>query len=402
VRVCIVTPYDLSHDGGVNRHALGLAAALRRLGHQARVLGPASGAAPEGCDCVGGAVPVPANGSVARIGLLVAPGAVRDYLARGRFDLVHVHEPIVPGPGRHALRFAKVPVVATFHANDERELPLVRALRAAASGALGRVDFGIAVSRAAKAFSRAIYRGRVAVVPNGVDGALFSATTSSAQPLPRGAPEMKAAAPQDQISSPPPGAAGEGEPGERLRILFVGRFGEERKGFRLLLEAVALLRGAGDDVVLDVVGVGPAGRFQPRARRLGVRFHGRLCDAALAARYRAADVFCAPSIRGESFGLVLLEAMAAGCPVVASDLPGYGEAARGAALLVPPADPAALAVALRRAGGDGALRARLVAAGLSRAGSLSWTAIASRVLHVYRAAATDAAPALERALDATA
>jgi phosphatidylinositol alpha-mannosyltransferase len=377
VRVCIVTPYDLSHDGGVNRHALGLAAALGTLGHEARVLGPASGAVPEGCDRAGGAVPVPANGSVARIGLLVAPGAVRGYLARGGFDVVHVHEPIVPGPARHAVRCARVPVVATFHASDEAEVRVARALRTAASGPLGRVDFGIAVSRAAKAFCRAVYRGRVAVVPNGVDAALFS-------PPPR---------------APPPGRVRAAEP---LRILFVGRFGEERKGFPVLLAALGLLRAAGVRAELDVVGAGPAARFAAAARRLGVRFHGRLPDATLAARYRAADVFCAPSTRGESFGLVLLEAMAAGCPVVASELPGYGEAARGSALLVPPGDPAALAAALRRVAHDGALRRRLVEEGLARAGALSWEGIAARVLRIYRTAQASAPRATAWALDATA
>jgi len=360
LRVCIVTPYDLSHDGGVNRHVLGLAGALRALGHEACVLGPASGGAPEGCEIVGRAVPVPANGSVARIGLLAPPAATRERLARGAFDVVHVHEPLVPGPGRHALRHARVPVVATFHANDDRELPLFRALRAAAAGPLARVDFGIAVSRPAKAFSRAIYRGRTAVVPSGVDLASFASEAS------------------------PPARAGP------LGVLFVGRFGEARKGFPLLLDAVARLRAAGREVAVDVVGAGRADR-PLRARRLGIRFHGRVCDAELAARYRAADVFCAPSLGRESFGMVLVEAMAAGCPVVASALPGYAEATRGAALLVPPGDAAALAAALWQAGrGDHALRAALVRRGRERAAALSWSRIAVQVLQVYRRAGAEA------------
>ncbi|HEY6003071.1 MAG TPA: glycosyltransferase family 4 protein, partial [Anaeromyxobacter sp.] len=173
MRVCVFTPYDLSCDGGVNRHATSLARALAALGHEARVAGPASGSVPEGCHALGRALPVPANGSIARVGLLASPRATRDLLAAGAFDLVHVHEPIVPGPGRHALALARVPVVATFHCAAERELPLQRALRRAASGALGRIDFGIAVSQAAKRFARAIHRGRIAVVPNGVDPSRF-------------------------------------------------------------------------------------------------------------------------------------------------------------------------------------------------------------------------------------
>jgi phosphatidylinositol alpha-mannosyltransferase len=367
VRVCIVTPYDLSHEGGVNRHVRSLAGALCALGHEARVAGPASGRVPEGCEALARAVPVPANGSVARIGLLASSAAVRAFLARGRFDLVHVHEPIVPGPGRLALRHAEAPVVATFHCSADRELGVQRALRAAAAGALSRIDFGIAVSRAAKAFSRAIYRGRVAVVPNGVDLARFAA----------GAPAA-------------PGPVGH----RPLRVLFVGRYGESRKGFSVLLEALSLLRGAGRAVSADVIGTGPAERWAARAERLSVRFLGRVSDPALSDAYRAADVFCAPSTGGESFGMVLAEAMAAGCPVVASDLPGYAEAARGAVLLVPPGDPGALAAALRRACDDGELRARLVARGRARAAALCWTRIAARVLHVYRAAAAARSGAL--------
>ncbi|ABS28468.1 glycosyltransferase family 4 protein [Anaeromyxobacter sp. Fw109-5] len=373
MRLCIVTPYDLSHEGGVNRHAQELARALRGAGHHARVLGPASGAVPEGCDGVPGVVPVPANGSVARIGLLQSARATRDYLAAGRFDLVHVHEPIVPGPGRHALRLARVPVVATFHASAERELPLQRALRAVAAAGLGRIDAAIAVSRAAKAFSRAIYRGRTAVIPNGVDLSRFSTAPTRGRARAPGAP----------------------------RVLFVGRFGEPRKGLSVLLDAVALLRAQGRLVEVDVVGDGAPERFRRRAERLGVFFRGRLSDAALARAYAAADLFCAPSLGGESFGMVLVEAMAAGCPVVASDLPGYAEAARGAALLTPAGDPGALAVAIWRAVADPELRERLAQRGRARAAALCWSRVAARVLLVYaQAAAREAQPGAALLLEA--
>lgn len=372
MRLCIVTPYDLSHEGGVNRHAQELARALRGAGHHARVLGPASGAVPEGCDGVPGVVPVPANGSVARIGLLQSARATRDYLAAGRFDLVHVHEPIVPGPGRHALRLARVPVVATFHANAERELPLQRALRAVAAAGLGRIDAAIAVSRAAKAFSRAIYRGRTAVIPNGVDLSRFAAAATRGRARAPGVP----------------------------RVLFVGRFGEPRKGLSVLFDAVALLRAQGRLVEVDVVGGGAPDRFRRRAERLGVRFRGRLSDAALARAYAAADVFCAPSLGGESFGMVLVEAMAAGCPVVASDLPGYAEAARGAALLTPAGDPGALAVAIWRAVADPELGERLAQRGRARAAALCWSRVAARVLLVYAQAAAREAPGAALLLEA--
>jgi len=394
VRICIVSPYDLSRDGGVNRHTWSLADALRGLGHHAEVLGPASGAVPDGCIGLPGVVPVPANGSIARIGLLVSGRRTREVLEAGRFDLVHVHEPIVPGPGRHALRHAGVPVVATFHANDDRELPLQRVLRrmASASGGLARISFGIAVSRAAKRFSRAVYRGRTAVIPNGVDLSRF-AVDAARHPSPLPAPPVAGGRGEEQgqarilaRSSSFPLPRTRGEDGELPRVLFVGRFEEPRKGLSVLLDAAARLEAQGRPVEVHVVGPGDPQRFAERARRLGVVFHGRVTDAELSRHYRDADVFCAPSLGGESFGMVLVEAMAAGCPVVASDLPGYAEAARGAALLARRGDPAALSAAIARAVGDTLLRARLSSRGVARADALCWSRVAARVAHIYEVA----------------
>jgi phosphatidylinositol alpha-mannosyltransferase len=360
MRVAIFTPYDLSRDGGVNRHVRSLGGALEALGHAVRIAGPASGEVPDGCHGFRGVVPVPANGSIARVGLLVPPGPVAGFLRGGDFDLVHVHEPIVPGPGRHAIRLARAPVVATFHANAEHELPLQRLLRFFASAFLGRIERGIAVSHQAKRFSRTIYRGRTAVIPNGVDLSRFHPAAR------RPSPEL---------------------PGVRpLQILFVGRFGEQRKGFGVLIDAVARLRESGRPAELVVVGEGPRERFAARAAGLLVRFEGRLPDEALAARFASADVFCAPSLGGESFGMVLVEAMAAGCPVVASDIPGYAEAARGAALLSPAGDAGQLADALWRVGRDAPLRARLTERGRARAETLSWSHVAAHVARIYVAA----------------
>jgi phosphatidyl-myo-inositol alpha-mannosyltransferase len=363
VKVGIVTPYDLSHEGGVNRHARALVTALAPLGHLAEVLGPASGDVPPGCQGVRGVVPIPANGSVARIGLFSAARQTHRWLDGFAPDLIHVHEPLVPGPGRHAMGWAQRhgrPVVATFHANADRELPAQTLLRRMAATALGRIDYGIAVSRQAKAFSRAIFRGRTAVVPNGVDLARFA--------------EALAQAPARR-------------PHARPRVLFVGRFGEARKGFTILLAAAGRLAHSGRSLEVLVVGDGPSRRFERSARRAGVTFLGRLPDEQLAAAYRDADLFCAPSLGGESFGMVLVEAMAAGCPVVASDIPGYAEAARGAALLVPPDAPDALAAALWRAATDPALRERLAARGRARATALGWSRVGAHVARIYAYAA---------------
>jgi len=366
VKVAVVSPYDLSHEGGVGRHVRALAAALAAEGHQAWVLGPASGAVPEGCHGVKGVVPIRANGSVARIGLLADARATSRWLESRGVELVHVHEPVVPGPGRHAMAWAVRhgrPVVATFHANAERELPLQTLLRRVASAGMGRIDYGIAVSRQAKAFSRAVFRGRTAVIPNGVDLEAFT--------------EALAAAPRAHAGAHRP-----------PRVLFVGRFGEKRKGFEVLLGAAEVLGGSGRAVEVVVVGGGPEARHARRAARAGVTFAGRLGDRALAVAYRDADVFCAPSLGGESFGMVLVEAMAAGCPVVASDIPGYAEAARGAAVLVRPDDAAALAEALWAMATDGAARKRYRARGQARAATLGWSRVASHVARIYDYAAS--------------
>lgn len=357
MKVGIFTPYDLSHEGGVNRHARALARALERRGHVARVIGPASGPVPDGCQGIRGVVPIRANGSVARIGLFASRRAVGRILARERFDLLHLHEPLVPGPARLALGLAGVPVVATFHASSEREVPLQTLGRRLGSLGLSKIAHGIAVSRQAKRFSRAVYRGRTAVIPNGVDLAHYAAAIRPVRPAPSaGAP---------------------------LRVLFVGRFGEKRKGLPVLLDAAARLVASGRAVEVTVAGSGPEGKFEAEGRRANARFLTGAGQEEILAALAACDLLCAPSLFGESFGMVLIEAMAAGRPVVASDLPGYAEAAGGAAVLVPPGDAPALAEALWRVGQDGPLRASLTERGLARARALDWSHVGDHVLRIY-------------------
>ena len=358
MRVCIVTSYDLSRDGGVNRHVLGLRDALVALGDSVEVLGPSSGPLPKGCHGLPGVVGVPANGSMAHIGLLGRPADTVDFLRQGRFNLVHVHEPIVPGPARHSVAWSGVPVVATFHSFAHAESFLLRNARRLVCSPLRKLRHGIAVSEAARRFATVIYGGPIAVIPNGIVGTDFTAR-------PERAPT------QDRP----------------LRVLFAGRFGERRKGLRYLLLAATELKRRGHALDVVVVGDGPREAFAALASQANVRFVGRVDDASLAEHYRQADLFCAPSIDGESFGLVLIEAMAAGCPVVASDIPGYAEAAAGCAVLVPPANPNALATALWHVGQDSALQTSLRQRGQRRAASLDWRELTPQVRAIYALAA---------------
>ncbi len=379
MRVCLVTPYDLSCDGGVNRHVRALADALRLHGHEASVFGPASGVAPPDCDALPGIVSLSANGSKARIGLLVTRRAVRRYLEEGAFDVVHIHEPCIPGIARHAAAADFVPRVVTFHTYAERESTAVRMLRRALARPLRDVQHGIAVSRVAAAFARRVFRGSISLIPNGIDLSTFGAAQRS-----RVAPHRDSA---------------DGASNQSLRVLFVGRYDEPRKGLRHLLAAACLIREAGRPIEVRIAGQGNRDSFAGMAARAGAVFLGRLTDSALANEYRAADVFCAPATHGESFGLVLVEAMACGCPVVASDIHGYREASNGAAILAPPSDPKALACALQRMSDDHRIRQQAIGHGARRAQELSWTSLAGEVISVYESAmAGIVVPSLEPVL----
>lgn len=367
MRICLVTPYDLSHDGGVNRHVITLARALGRLGHQTHVLGPASGPTPPRCDSLPGVVALPANGSRARVGLLVSRRAVQRYLHGGGFDLIHVHEPWVPGPARYAVQYAAAPIVATFHTYAESESRVTRMVRRALARPLRRVSCAIAVSDLAADFARGVFGGPIHIVPNGIEPAAFAA------PATRGA---------DAPAVPPR------EPGP-LRLLFVGRFDEPRKGLCHFLKAASLIRRRGHDIEVRIVGHGDPHPFAGLARQADARFFGRVDDATLVEMYRWCDVFCAPSTHGESFGVVLIEAMASGRPVVASDIPGYRDATVGAAILVPPADDRSLADAILRAAGDEGLRLKVVQQGWQRAHQLAWSHLVLHINSLYEDVAAE-------------
>jgi phosphatidylinositol alpha-mannosyltransferase len=303
---------------------------------------------------VGPSVSLAANGSVAP--LAPDPKAIRrtlEVLAAIRPDVLHLHEPLVPGPALAALLAGSVPAVGTFHASGR--VPAYVWLRPAVRAVARRIGLRTAVSPEARALAERWLGGACHVMPNGVEVERFA----KADPWP--SPET-------------PGGSGRA-------ILFVGRH-EPRKGLEVLLKAFSALD---TDAVLWVAGEGPetAALAGPAPGR--VEWLGRISDEELAGRMRTAAVFCAPSLHGESFGVVLLEAMAAGTPVVASDIAGYRDVARHdrEAVLVPGGDPAALTDGLRRVLDDPILSGRLVEAGTARAAGFSMERLAGRYVELY-------------------
>ncbi len=352
VRIGIISPYSLTLPGGVQGQILGLARALRAAGHDVRVLGPCDGPPPDaGVTPLGNSVPTMANGSVAPIApdpsaQLRTIRALRDEA----FDVVHVHEPLCPGATQTAMFFKTAPLVGTFHAAGSSKAytwfsPGVKWLSK-------KLDLRVAVSEDAERMARHALGGHYTVLFNGVEIETFSKATAW--------------------------------PTDGPTIFFIGRH-EPRKGLAVLLEAMTELPS---HVRLWIAGDGP--ETEMLAQRVAgdsrIEWLGRISDEEKASRLRGADVFCAPSLHGESFGVVLLEAMAADTPIVASDLPGYSNVARLGrdALLVPPGDSAQLAAGLRRLLTDASLAAQLVASGGQRAHELSMERLAESHLALYR------------------
>lgn len=348
-------PYSLSLPGGVQGQVLALGRALRGLGHQVRVLGPCDGAPPEvGVIPLGNSIPTPANGSMAPLApdpsnALRTMHALRDE----EFDVVHLHEPVAPGCTVTALVFGTAPMVGTFHAAGTSAAyrwlaPLTRWLA-------GRLTLRCAVSEDARDLAAAHLGGDYLLLRNGIDVERFA----KASPWPTEGPT----------------------------VLFLSRH-EDRKGLGVLLAALGQLPA---HARIWVASDGPetAALRKVAAGDSRVEWLGRIDETEKLRRLRGADVLCAPSLRGESFGMILLEAMAAGTAIVASDLPGYRKVAGEgpAALLVPPGDPAALGSALRLVLDDPSLAAALTAAGDVRAARFSMDGLAEAYVDIYLSAA---------------
>ena len=362
MKIGLVTPYVYPLPGGVNEHVRYLYEGLRARGHDVRIITSSHGLqrASEG-DVIrlGKGFSVPTNGSVGTITLspryLSQVGAMLDH---ERFDLLHFHEPFVPFLSPIVLRRSRSVNIATFHAFGGWSAAYEFGRRVM-GGYASRLHGRIAVSAAARHFIDRYFEGDYKVIPNGVDVTRFQ----RAVPIARW---------QDGTAN----------------LLFVGRH-EPRKGLLDLLRAYRILRKTGCRCRLLVVGTGPqereARRYVLTHRLGGVEFLGRVSDEEKAQLFRTADVFLAPATGKESFGIVLLEAMAAGAPIVASDIHGYkGVLRRGEqGLLVPPREPKALAAATARLLADPALRATMSQSGRARAEEFSWDRVTAKVEAYY-------------------
>lgn len=372
MRVALVSGYDWDASGGVRTQVEGLAAEFARRGEEVVVVAPGArtlgGERPDGVRLVtvGQSIGVPSNGSVAPVAPTpqAAARTLRSLWSL-RPDVTHLHEPFVPGPPVAALVLGPRPLVATFH----------RAGSDAAYRFAGRLLGGVARRRlsaaaavspaAAETVATAFGRGALPLleVPNGVDLQRFSQAA--------GAVAAEVAARRARYRG-----------GDVPRIVFLGRH-EPRKGAAVLVEAVAALE---IELELVVAGGGPETAELRRAAAGDPRitFPGPAADSAVPGLLAGADLFVTPALSGESFGLVLLEAMAAGTPVVASSIPGYVSAAGGAARLVPPGDAVALRRAIAELLSNDAARSRLEALGRERAGECSVASTAARYLELYR------------------
>jgi phosphatidylinositol alpha-mannosyltransferase len=359
-RVLLATPYDLAVPGGVNSQVFGLFRALVARGVDVRLVGPSSAELTDADPRVrtlGRPVALPFNGATSRVSLdLRVIPALRRLVREFDPDVVHVQEPVAPLPCAALLWLAPARAlrVGTFHTYSETSLgyliswPWTRWV-------WSRLHVRVAVSEAAREFATRFHPLPFRIIPNAIE-------------LP---------------APPPPPPTNQGP----CRVLFIGRLDEERKGFGPLLRAVrAVETGAPGTLTLTAVGRG-ADQWRQEAEGLPISFDGEVGNAEIARAYADADVVAIPSVRGESFGLVALEAMAHGRPVIASQIAGYSAWLEDVARLVPPGDEVTLARALKDLATSPALRADLTARGARLAQQYSWDAVVERWLAVYRAGA---------------
>jgi len=368
MKIALVSPYDFAYPGGVVNHISALERHFTKMGHQVKIIAPASKVVPNLGDRfipIGKPRPIPASGSIARITIsLRLASKIKEVLARENFDIIHLHEPFMPMLCSAVLRFSnKAATVGTFHAcHGSPGYGFARPISTMVLKRRKRKLIGkIAVSKPARDFVIKYVPGYYNIIPNGIDVEHFSANLS----------------PIDKFCD------------GKLNILFVGRL-EQRKGLPYLLKAYKEIKIENPNCRLIVVG--PGSRYRKIYERLvkhrglqDVVFVGYVSYDELPRYYKTADIYCSPATGRESFGIVLLEAMAVGKPVVASSIEGYANVVTHGVdgFLVPPKDAKQLAQALLALMSDEPLRQQMGAKGMLKAKEHSWENISHRVLNYY-------------------
>lgn len=367
MKIALVSPYDFAYPSGVNIHVSSLERRFTKMGHDVKIIAPSSG----NVSGIGGKfirigtpIPIPAGGTICRVTISLRLGpTIKSVLSQENFDIIHLHEPFMPMLCSAVLRFSNTANVATFHAfggkpgyNFGRPISTIMLRRR-----LHKLDGKIAVSKAAMEFASKYVPGYYNIIPNGIDLELFSPDVSPISEFCDG----------------------------KLNILFVGRL-EKQKGANYLIRAYKRVRQEVPNSRLIIVGPGTRlrGKYEKEVARSGLKdviFVGGKPQSELPQYYKTADVFCAPATGLESFGIVLLEAMAVGKPIVATNIEGYNSVLTHGVegLLVPPKNEEMLARALVSLLTNEPLRQEMGARGRLKAKEYSWEHIVQRVLNYY-------------------
>ncbi len=371
MKIAQVSPYDWNYPGGLRDHILNLSNQFIQMGHDVHILAPGSGTKGTLSDAhiynIGRTIPFPINGSIARISVVPdLTWSVRHILQREHFDVIHIHEPLVPSLSLDVLRLSRTLTIGTFHAFAQSDITSLPHLAYASaypflSHYFRRLDGRIAVSNAAYQFISHYFPSDYRIIPNGIDLQHFN---SHIAPLPQFVDD-------------------------KWNILFVGRF-EKRKGVRYLLRAIPAIRERHPNTRFIFVGEGRSrSSFQHLVEQVGwpdVVFTGYVSDNEKPRYFASSHVFCAPATGSESMGIVLLESMASGTPVVASNIQGYATVVTSGVdgLLTPPRDSEGLASAVSSLLESEPLRQRLIHAGLQKVRDYVWPQVAHSIMDYYR------------------